>query len=158
MLQGTAERVASSELFSDLLVIANAEHRFVIAEQLRAIGASVSRLVLELFGRNTAPAAAVAALVASREDPEATILLMPADHSIGDADAFRSAVRLGLAAAQRGSLVLFGIRPTAPATGYGYIRLGPALRDLAGVRAVNGFTEKPDAETAERYLQSGDYA
>ena len=158
LLQGTAQRVASPDLFKDLLVIANAEHRFVVAEQLRAIEAKVSRIVLEPFGRNTAPAAAVAALLASREDPEAILLLMPADHSIGDADAFRSAVRTGTEAARRGSLVLFGIRPTSPATGYGYIRLGTAMPALTGVRAVEGFTEKPDAETARRYLKSGDYA
>ena len=99
-------------------MIANAEHRFVIAEQLRA-STQVSRLVLEPVGRNTAPAAAVAALLAMQEDPDALILLMPADHSIGDTIAFEAAVRAGVEAARKGSMVLFGIRPTAPVTGYG---------------------------------------
>jgi mannose-1-phosphate guanylyltransferase/mannose-6-phosphate isomerase len=158
LLQGTARRVADSDLFRDLLVIANTEHRFVIAEQLRSIDAKASRVVLEPFGRNTAAAAAVAALLVVRDDPEAVILLMPADHSIGDAEAFHAAVRVGLEAARRGSLVLFGIRPTSPATGYGYIQLGSPSEDVAGVRMVRGFTEKPDAPTAESYLRSGDYA
>ncbi len=158
LLQATAKRVAAPDLFADLLVIANAEHRFVIAEQLRAIDAKVARVILEPVGRNTAPAAAVAAMVAMREDPEAVILVMPADHSIGDTDAFQSAVRTGLEAARRGLLVLFGIRPTAPATGYGYIQLGSRLPGIEGVREVRGFTEKPDTQTAEGYLQSGDYA
>src|SRR3712207_5828949 len=91
LLQDTARRVAAPDLFEDLLVIANAEHRFVIAEQLRAIEARSSRIVLEPVGRNTAPAAAVAALLALRNDPEAIILLMPADHTIADTDAFQAA-------------------------------------------------------------------
>jgi len=158
LLQGTAKRVATSELFADLLVIANAEHRFVIAEQLRAIDANVSRVVLEPFGRNTAPAAAVAALLAAKDDPEALILLLPADHSIADTLAFQSAVRVGVEAARRGTLVLFGIRPTSPSTGYGYIHLGDDLPDVAGVRTVQGFTEKPDVATAQTYVRSGHYA
>jgi mannose-1-phosphate guanylyltransferase / mannose-6-phosphate isomerase len=158
LLQGTARRVAAPDLFTDLLVIANAEHRFVIAEQLRAIDAKVSRLVLEPVGRNTAPAAAVAALIALQDDPDVLILLMPADHSIGDTKAFEGAVRAGVEAARKGSMVLFGVRPTSPATGYGYIRLGPPVSEGAGVRQVHGFSEKPDQATAQAYLQSGDYA
>jgi mannose-1-phosphate guanylyltransferase/mannose-6-phosphate isomerase len=158
LLQGTARRVAASDLFTDILVIANAEHRFVIAEQLRAIDAKVSRLVLEPVGRNTAPAAAVAALLAVQKDPDALILLMPADHSIGDTIAFEAAVRAGAEAARKGSMVLFGIRPTAPVTGYGYIRLGAPVSDVPAVRHVHGFSEKPDQATAQAYLQSGDYA
>jgi mannose-1-phosphate guanylyltransferase/mannose-1-phosphate guanylyltransferase/mannose-6-phosphate isomerase len=158
LLQGTARRVTAGDLFSDLLVIANAEHRFVIAEQLRALDAASPRIVLEPVGRNTAPAAAVAALLAVREDPEALILLMPADHSIGDTAAFQAAVKTGMEAARQGCLVLFGIRPTAPATGYGYIQLGAPVEGAAEVRRVKGFTEKPDLATAEGYLRSGEHA
>ncbi|MGO4573847.1 mannose-1-phosphate guanylyltransferase/mannose-6-phosphate isomerase [Microvirga sp. 2TAF3] len=158
LLQQTARRVADKALFSELIVVANADHRFVIAEQLRAIGMERSQIVLEPVGRNTAPAAAVAALLATRNDPEAILLLMPADHSIGNVDAFHLALQTGCKAARNDSFVLFGIKPTTPATGYGYIHVGgPALENF-DIRQVLGFVEKPDLATAESYLKSGDYA
>jgi mannose-1-phosphate guanylyltransferase/mannose-6-phosphate isomerase len=155
LLQETALRVSDSARFHPLTVVANAEHRFVIAEQLRAIDAPTPRIVLEPVARNTAAAVATAALMAARDDPEALILVMPADHAVPDADAFVATVEAGLPAARAGELVLFGITPDSPAIGYGYIRAGEAREGVA--RAVQAFVEKPDLATAEGYLASGDY-
>jgi mannose-1-phosphate guanylyltransferase/mannose-6-phosphate isomerase len=152
LLQQTALRVADPSLFSDPMVIANAEHRFAIGEQLRAVGISDSTIVLEPFGRNTAPAVAISALLASETDPDAVILVMPVDHWVSDHAAFRAAVSTGLAAARHGRFVLFGLRPTAPATGFGYIRMGDELATVPDVRDVAGFVEKPDLAMVERFL------
>ena len=157
LLQQTALRVNDSSMFGRTMVIANAEHRFAIAEQLRSLGIAEPTMVLEPFGRNTAPAIAIAALVASESDPNAIILAMPVDHWIGDAAAFRAAVTVGLTAAQEGKLVLFGLRPTAPTTGFGYIRAAKQLTNASGVHNVASFVEKPDLVTAERLLAAGDY-
>lgn len=156
MLQETALRVAESGRFAPLTVIANEDHRFVIAEQLRAAGVEAASIVLEPVARNTAPAVAVAALMALERDAEALILVMPADHVIQDVAGFHAAVAAGEPAARDGRLVLFGIAPDAPATGYGYIRAGVLLDDTA--RAVAAFVEKPDLATAEAYLQDGGYS
>ncbi len=156
MLQETALRVADPALFHPVTVVANAEHRFVIAEQLRDIGAPRPTIILEPVARNTAPAVAVAALVAEKADPEALILVMPADHAVPDPQAFVDAVRAGAPAAQAGDLVLFGVQPDSPATGYGYIRAGDAFQGAA--RRVAAFVEKPDLATAEAYLADGNYS
>jgi mannose-1-phosphate guanylyltransferase/mannose-6-phosphate isomerase len=155
MLQDVALRVADPARFHPLIVVANAEHRFVVAEQLRHVGAAPPTLVLEPVGRNTAPAVAVAALVALGHDPAAVILVMPADHVIPDPQAFLAAVAAGLPAAGRGDLVLFGIQPDEPATAYGYIRGGAAID--AAVRRVDAFVEKPDVATAAAYVADGGY-
>lgn len=154
LLQQTALRVDEDDL-QRLIVIGNAEHRFAIAEQLREVGLKSARIILEPAGRNTAAAAAVAALVAAAEDPEALVLLMPADHLIADARGFRAAVRCGARAASDGHLVLFGIAPTSPATGYGYIEAGSRLDGHDGPRTVSRFHEKPEAAAAERYVATG---
>ena len=151
LLQQTALRVADAALFAGPIVIANAEHRFVIGEQLRAAGISDPAIVLEPFGRNTAPAVAVAALLASEADPEAVILVMPVDHWVRDHKAFRTAVSAGLVAARNGRLVLFGQRPTEPATRFGYIGMGGELPGVSSVCDVAGFVEKPDLATVERF-------
>jgi mannose-1-phosphate guanylyltransferase/mannose-1-phosphate guanylyltransferase/mannose-6-phosphate isomerase len=156
MLQETALRVADPALFHPVMVVANAEHRFVIAEQLREIGKRQPTIVLEPMAKNTAPAVAAAALIAAGQDPEALILVMPADHAVPDPQGFLDAVRAGVPAARAGALVLFGIAPDSPATGYGYIRAGAALEGAA--RKVEAFVEKPDAETAEGYLADGRYS
>jgi mannose-1-phosphate guanylyltransferase/mannose-6-phosphate isomerase len=157
LLQQTAMRVGDATLFDDAIIIANAEHRFTIAEQMRALGAREWTLALEPFGRNTAPAVAIAALLAGETDPDAVILVMPVDHWIGDAVVFREAVSAGLAAAQSGKYVLFGLQPTKPATGFGYIHVGGQLSSAPGVHEVAGFVEKPDLVTAERLLATNNY-
>jgi mannose-1-phosphate guanylyltransferase/mannose-6-phosphate isomerase len=112
--------------------------------------------VLEPFGRNTAPAVAVAALLASESDPDAVILVTPVDHWVRDHAAFRAAVSTGLAAARHGRFVLFGLRPTSPATGYGYIRMGEGAA-VPDVRNVDGFVEKPDLTMVERLLAGDEH-
>jgi mannose-1-phosphate guanylyltransferase/mannose-6-phosphate isomerase len=157
LLQQTAQRVIGAPEFAAPLIIANEEHRFIIAEQLREIGAAPDALVLEPVGRNTAPAACVAALRLAASDPDALMLVMPSDHVIGDLGAFRRATERAAAAARAGHLVTFGITPERAETGYGYIARGAPTRGCEGAFAVTGFVEKPDAATAEGYLASGDH-
>lgn len=154
MLQATQTRV--TELSDQApIIVCNEEHRFLVAEQLRGIEVQPAALILEPAGRNTAPAIALAALKATELDPKALLLVLPADHHVGDQAAFAAAVRTGLAVAERGHLVTFGVVPTAPETGYGYVRGGTALTD--GVMALAEFVEKPDAATAADYLTDGNY-
>jgi mannose-1-phosphate guanylyltransferase/mannose-6-phosphate isomerase len=154
MLQETAVR-ADEESLKRLIVVGSSDHRFAIAEQLRGVGIEAPRIILEPVGRNTAPAAAVAALSAVEQDPEALVLLMPADHLIADTAAFRRAVTLGASAAADGHIVLFGVEPKSPATGYGYIESGGPMDRHEGVNSVARFHEKPDAATAQGYLSTG---
>jgi mannose-1-phosphate guanylyltransferase/mannose-1-phosphate guanylyltransferase/mannose-6-phosphate isomerase len=157
LLQETALRVAGDAEFAAPLVIANEEHRFIIAEQLREIGITAEALVLEPIGRNTAPAACIAALRLAKNEPDALMLVMPSDHRITDLAAFRAATGRAAAVAREGRLATFGITPERAETGYGYIAKGQPVAGCAGAFAVAGFVEKPDPETAERYLASGDY-
>lgn len=152
MLQATWKRVAPIAARGPL-VIANEEHRFVAAEQLQQVGAEPAAIILEPVGRNTAPAIAVAALEATRDGGDALLLVLPSDHVINNETAFRSAVQAAAAAAEAGKLVTFGIVPTGPETGYGYIKAA----DGQGLRAVERFVEKPDLGTATRYVSSGQY-
>jgi mannose-1-phosphate guanylyltransferase/mannose-1-phosphate guanylyltransferase/mannose-6-phosphate isomerase len=157
LLQQTALRAADPARFAPPLVICNAEHRFLIAEQLRALGLPASRIMLEPTGRNTAPAAAVAALMATQGEEDALLLLMPADHVIADVPAFQAAIAQGVAAARGGAFVLFGIRPSRPATGYGYIQMGEPLAGAPGAHRVRRFVEKPGLDAAKSYLAAGDH-
>jgi len=157
LLQQTALRTANSARFAPPMVVANAEHRFVIGEQLREAGVNNARIVLEPVGRNTAPAVAAAALLAFEQDANAIILATPVDHWVGDPAAFLETVERGVQAAREGKLVLFGIRPTSPATGYGYICAEEEMSPGTGLHRVSGFVEKPDSVTAEGYLASGKY-
>jgi len=154
MLQATWLRVASIAGAAPI-VVANEEHRFLVAEQLRQVGAPTPAIVLEPVGRNTAPAIAAAALQATSGGADPLLLVLPSDHVIAKADAFRDAVRTASAAAEQGALVTFGIVPTAPETGFGYIQAADV--DIAGVRRVARFVEKPDAATAQSYLAAGGY-
>ncbi len=157
LLQQTAARVADRGRFLPPIVVCNAEHRFIVAEQLRQIGIEPAATVLEPVARNTAPAVAVGALMAAAGEPQRPILVLPSDHSIRQPDSFRAAIETGLAAALRGHLVTFGIKPNAPETGYGYIQVGPSLDDAPGVHAVARFVEKPDAARARRFVDQGDH-
>ena len=160
MIQETALRFADSSRYPAPVIICNNEHRFIIAEQLREADVSPSLQILEPVGRNTAPAAAVAALCLSNRDAEALLLLMPADHAIADLKAFESAIETAAGVARAGHLVTFGIKPDKPETGFGYLKQGPEIAGLAGPGAahrVERFVEKPDLATAEAYLSSGEY-
>jgi len=156
LIQETALRT-SGPGFAKPMIICHADHRFLVAEQMRAIGIEPDSIILEPLGRNTAPAAAIAALAIAEKDPEATLLLMPADHVISDQGALHEAIQVAQDQAKRGYLVTFGIHPRGPDTGYGYIQRGSALRDDGKAFVVSRFVEKPDAETADRYLRAGDY-
>lgn len=159
MLQETALRMADRSLFAEPLIVCNDEHRFIVAEQLRAIGISPRAIVLEPEGRNTAPAAALAAAILAEEDTEALILLAPSDHVIADRDAFHRAARSAMSAAsQEKALVTFGVKPDRPETGYGYIKQGQAISAIEGCHRVDEFVEKPSLEIAEGYLKAGTYS
>jgi mannose-1-phosphate guanylyltransferase/mannose-6-phosphate isomerase len=156
LLQQTMGRLEGLAELSAPLVICNAQHRFLVAEQLLQQGLSGSRIILEPMGRNTAPAAAIAALeLQATYGDGALLLILPADHVIRDVQKFHAAVMQGAKLAKTGELVTFGVVPTQPHTGYGYIQTGETL-DLGGFH-VNRFVEKPDFETAEGYVSSGEY-
>jgi mannose-1-phosphate guanylyltransferase/mannose-6-phosphate isomerase len=158
LLQQTVARVADPARFVAPLVVCNDEHRFLVAEQLRAQGIAADEILLEPVARNTAPAACVGALRLAEHDPEALMLLLPSDHHIADREGFLRAVDRAAAAAAEGWLVTFSVTPDRPETGYGYIRSAEALAGLTGCRRVARFVEKPDRETAEGYLARGGYA
>jgi mannose-1-phosphate guanylyltransferase / mannose-6-phosphate isomerase len=158
LLQQTARRVCDPERFAAPLVIANEEHRFIIAEQLREIDIAPQGLFLEPVGRNTAPAACVAALSLAEAEPDALMLLLASDHAIADEMAFLAGVERARSAAREGMLVCLGITPERAETGYGYIRRGGPLAGVDGAFAVAQFVEKPDLPQAEAYLASGEYS
>ena len=157
LLQQTARRVNDRDRFAPPLVVANEEHRFIIAEQLREIAAPPSAVLLEPVGRNTAPAACVAALMIAETAPDALVLVLPSDHMIVDEAAFVAAIERAAEAARAGALVTFGITPERPETGYGYIRRGAALDRLAGAFRVAEFIEKPGRDRAQHFIASGEH-
>jgi len=157
MLQETALRLADwPEMMAPLLVCGE-EHRFLVAEQMRDIALEPLAIMLESVGRNTAPAVAAAAWYLQAIDPEAIMLVLPADHVIEDRAAFHAAIERALQPASEGALATFGIVPTAPETGYGYIWRGAAIAGSDACYQVERFVEKPDAQTAAGFVASGDY-
>ena len=154
MLQETLQRTSGLEETAPI-VVCNEEHRFMVAEQLRQVDLKASALILEPQGRNTAPAVALAALQVIASDPDALLLVLPADHLIQDVGAFVAAVGKAIPLAQKGRLVTFGVVPVSAETGYGYIKCGAALE--ADLFDLERFVEKPDAATAQAYLDSGSY-
>jgi mannose-1-phosphate guanylyltransferase/mannose-1-phosphate guanylyltransferase/mannose-6-phosphate isomerase len=153
MLMETALRAATPE-FAAPVIVTNQDHRFVVAEQLREAGIEGARILLEPKGRNSAPAIAAAALLAAETNPDAVLWIMAADAAIADQQALGQAVKRGAAAAAAGYFVTFGMRPTAPETGYGYIAQGAAMLELDGVFKLDRFIEKPSADKAAKLLQS----
>jgi mannose-1-phosphate guanylyltransferase/mannose-6-phosphate isomerase len=157
LLQEAALRVADPVRFAPPVVVANDEHRFIVAEHLRTVGATPQAILLEPLGRNTAPAVCVAALTLIASDPDALMLVLPSDHAIADVPAFLRAVDCAAAAARLGGLVTFGITADRPETGYGYIKLGAPIVGAEGAFALAAFVEKPDRARAEAYLAAGDH-
>lgn len=162
MLQETVLRLSGLDDLGAPVVVCNDDHRFMVAEQLRQVGQAADSVILEPVGRNTAPAVAVAALQAMTDGSDPILLVLPADHVIRDAAALCDAISYGADAVQDGALLTFGIVPTSPETGYGYIcRSEPPVPSpqspAPDIYDVKQFVEKPDLETAERYLESGDY-
>jgi len=154
MIQATAERLSGIE-HVPAIVICNEEHRFSVAEQFRLNNIPNSGIILEPIGRNTAPAIALAAIQALKNNEDPLLLVLAADHVIENEDAFTQSVKQAQVHAEAGKLVTFGIVPTAPETGYGYIKRGEALQKSG--YAVAEFVEKPNQQTAESYLATGDF-
>lgn len=150
LLQQTATRLDGIERVADALIVCNHEHRYLTAEQMREVGKTLMNILLEPVGRNTAPALTLAAHYARSQDEDPLLLAMPADHNIRDVAAFRAAMEEAVPVAQQGSLVTFGVAPSAPETGYGYIKCGKGHK-------VGAFVEKPDLATAKEYLAAGNY-
>ena len=155
LLQETVTRLDGVGDVASCIVVCHNEHRFLVAEQLQEVGARVGTLLLEPAGRNTAPAVALAALTALEHDPDALLLVLPSDHVILDAPAFRARVEAARRVAQEGYLTTFGIVPSAPETGYGYIEQGASL-DEDSFRVAR-FVEKPDAARAQEFVASGHF-
>ena len=153
LLQATIQRVAD-EAFAEPIIITNIETRFLVAEQLRALNIEGS-IVLEPMRRDSCAAIAAGAAIAFRQDPDAVVLVLAADHAVSDNAMFRSAVQEARDAAELGHIVTFGIIPHSPATGYGYIRKGAPLDGAENVFAVERFVEKPDAQTAQTLIETG---
>lgn len=156
LFQNTLSRLEGVPGVEDPIVVCNSDHRFLVAEQLRQLGKEHCNILLEPIGKNTAPAAALAALCALQDNADPLLLVLPADHVVQDQAAFRLAITDALQSAIKGKLATFGIVPSVPETGYGYIEKGVELVGGNGY-CVEKFVEKPDKETAQTYLDSGNY-
>ena len=157
LLQDTALRLSGGASLSRTIVVCNEENRFLVAEQLHALGDATLQLVLEPVGRNTAPAIAAAALAALEQDPRAVLFVLPSDHVIQDQQAFRAIAARAVRLARVGWLMTFGIPVTYPETGFGYIESGQVLPEQGACRVAR-FVEKPDATSAAAYLHAGTYS
>lgn len=161
LLQATLSRLDGIEILDSSIVLCNEEHRFTTAEQLTEMKRKLGDIILEPVGKNTAPAVAIAALRAMQKHDDALLLVLPADHVIRDTTAFHSAIQTASVAAMNDNLVTFGIVPSKPETGYGYVKRGEVINDTSlpndSLYKVAQFVEKPDLETAESYVNSGDY-
>jgi len=155
MLQETILRLGGLDNLADPIIVCNADHRFLVAEQCQQIDIKNPTILLEPVGRNTAPAIAAAALQSLKTSDDTVLLVLSADHVIQDIDAFHEAINIASNQAQEGKLATFGIVPTDANIGYGYIRSSKSNTD--GAYKVEEFVEKPDLETAEKYLDQGNY-
>ena len=155
MFQSSAQRLAGDG-FAAPVVLTNSDFRFIVTEQLASVGIDPGAILIEPEGRNTAPAILAAALYLQAQDDDALMLVAPSDHVVPDAPAFRAAVRAGVDRAKAGDLVTFGIAPTHPETGYGYLELDGAPVEGAAV-ALRRFVEKPDVAAAQSMMDAGNY-
>jgi mannose-1-phosphate guanylyltransferase/mannose-6-phosphate isomerase len=156
-LQETILRLNGLDNLADPIIICNADHRFLVAEQCQQIGIKNPTILLEPIGRNTAPAIAAAAMQSLKDSDGSMLLVLSADHVIQDVDAFHEAINIASQQAQSGKLTTFGIVPTNANTGYGYIKLSKDNADTDGAYKVEGFVEKPDLKTAQTYLEQDNY-
>lgn len=154
-LGAALKRLNARDGFAPPLLLCNNDHRFLVREELDRAKVEPQSIILEPIARNTLPAILVAALAALEQAKDAVIVVMPSDHVVRDEAKFVEAVRRAASVAASGRLVLFGIQPTEPHTGYGYIRQGDAIADAPGAYEVGAFSEKPDRATAERYIADG---
>jgi mannose-1-phosphate guanylyltransferase/mannose-6-phosphate isomerase len=154
LLQNTVERCRAHSGVEAPILVCNEEHRFLVAEQMREIDIEAGRIILEPEGRNTAPAVALAAHEALKDEDDAILVVLPSDHVIQKSQVFLEALSTAITYAEQGRLVTFGVVPDMPETGYGYIRRGD---DVPGAYQVDRFVEKPDKKTAIEFYQSGNY-
>ena len=157
LLAATLMRLKANSDFAAPILVCNNDHRFLVRDEAQAAGVEPHAVILEPVPRNTAPAIAVAALAVTHDDPDAILAILPSDHMIQDEAAFAESMRRAAEVAATGKLVLLGIVPTKPHTGYGYIRQGAPLEGHSGAHAVSEFREKPDRTTAQEYLNTGEY-
>lgn len=157
LIVSTARRFSGSRHYAQPIVIAHNDHRFIVAEQLREADIAVGSILLEPEARNTAAAIASAAAYIASRDPDAVMLVVPSDHVIANKDALHSAVTRAVPAAQAGHVVTFGVNPTSPHSGYGYIEIAEELSEIAGVHSIARFVEKPSPEVAEEIYDTGRY-
>jgi mannose-1-phosphate guanylyltransferase / mannose-6-phosphate isomerase len=158
LLEATLARLPEAEGYAKPVVLCNNDHRFLVSDSAKNVAITPAAIILEPVARNTAPAIAVAALSAIADDPQAILVVMPSDHVIRDEEGFRKAVKAAAEVAATERLVLFGIAPDSPHTGYGYILKGKSIEGFDETAfSVARFTEKPDLETAESYLSDGGY-
>ena len=157
LFQETISRLACEERMQQPLIVCNIEHRYIVEEQLKALKCQPQSLIMEPFGRNTAPAVAIAAMKLLADGKDELMLVLPADHVIEDIDAFKASLNSATEAAEKGEMVLFGIPALRPETGYGYIKATHSANLPEGVNRVERFVEKPDAIRATQYVESGDY-
>ena len=156
LFQKTVKRVEEIPNVSPPLVICSKEHYSLVIEQLSSSDKSEGTILVEPIGRGTAPACAMAALLAKDRDPDTILLILPADHVIQDLTGFRIAIQAAMPVASQGYLVTFGVRPERPSTGYGYIQKGESIEGSLGFKVLN-FTEKPEQSIAEAYIAEGDF-
>jgi len=159
LFQQSALRLTSSEIveFAPHITLTNSDFRFIVSEQLQAVGVDPGIILIEPEAKNTAPAILAASVFAVKKDPDAILLVAPSDHVIPDTDDFHNAVKTGLDQVANGKLITFGITPIHPETGYGYLELSNKINAVSDVESVARFVEKPALENAERMLQSGNY-
>jgi mannose-1-phosphate guanylyltransferase/mannose-6-phosphate isomerase len=153
LFQESCKRV-KSEQFKRPIIMANSDHRFIVADQMQQVGVEPEHIILEPVGRNTAPAILIASLLACRGDKNALLLIMPSDHVITDAGKFRDDVRAGVVLASNGNIVTFGVKPQSANTAYGYIETNQSSNDIYSVKK---FVEKPPLKIAEQYVKAGNY-
>ena len=159
LFQQSALRLSSSEIvqFAPFITLTNSDFRFIVVEQLQAVDIDVGTILIEPEVKNTAPAILAASIFAVINDPSAVLLVAPSDHVIPETEEFHRSVRKGLDQVENGKFVTFGITPTHPETGYGYLELMSARGDVSDVEVVSRFVEKPDLKNAERMVKSGNY-
>ena len=149
-LQKTQERLIGLDNVEDPIIICNEAHRFIVAEQLRAINVSPKKIILEPFGRNTAPAIAISSILALEDYEDINLLILSADHEIKNVERFLEVIKKGLNILENNNLVTFGITPTQPETGYGYIQSEePYIKGYIKGSKIKNFIEKPDLQTAK---------
>lgn len=159
LFQQTLNRVRNLEIFDNPIIVCNEEHRFLVAEQIRQIGSKAKSILLEPIPRNTCPAVTIAAFKATEVDEDAVLLILPSDHHINNLDNFKHVVNLGYKYAIAGRLTAFGVTPTSPETGYGYIKsINESSSEILKGQDIDSFIEKPNLEKATEFFSDKKYS